>query len=436
VQLSLGPAYHAACGAVVTDQGGPAVGLANAIKDRSLSGDVYMSADAHVNQTLIGADNGDWVRWYLAFARNQEVISYTPKSRFFAELERARRGEVPWYRVLMLPGFVLGRTDPNTDPGGYYALFVAQLAQRYYGIADLRQRLLGGDTNPDQLLTSPSFTTTAAGNVPDATFGYLSSAVDKGLSFIALPPQIDLSQPSEARRYARASFTNDHGVTFRGAPIYDSVTVLRRSAGERTAIDFVRALLSPQGHRSVLARGFLDTPVLVGGDAAAVPVQLRRFIAGCFEQRRCRRDDHADAPSRHDQHERGRAGPREGRLGADVRPAVRSRPRASGPRVLATCLAVTVLAAVGARATATADSPSPCGATGGLSGGGPFTCTYTTIGSDTFPVPPVSRRPTSSSSRRRAATTSSSATPPIRRPSGRSRAGRAAPATRPPRRSR
>jgi hypothetical protein len=55
--------------------------------------------------------------------------------------------------------------------------------------------------------------------------------------------------------------------------------------------------------------------------------------------------------------------------------------------VLATCLAVTALAAVGARAAATADSPSPCGARGVLSGGGPFTCTYTTIGSDTFTVP-------------------------------------------------
>lgn len=133
VQLSLAPAFHAACGATVTDQGGPAVGLANSIKDGSLYGDVYMSADAHVNETLIGPGNGDWVRLYLAFARNQEVISYTPSSHFFAELERARLGEVPWYEVLTEPGFVLGRTDPNTDPGGYYALFVAGLAERYTG---------------------------------------------------------------------------------------------------------------------------------------------------------------------------------------------------------------------------------------------------------------------------------------------------------------
>jgi molybdate/tungstate transport system substrate-binding protein len=296
VQLSLAPAFHAACGATVSDQGGPAVGLADAIKARSLSADVYMSADAHVNETLIGPQNGDWVRWYLAFARNQEVISYTPGSRFFAELERARRGEVPWYEVLTQPGFVLGRTDPNTDPGGYFALFVAGLAERYYGIDGLKQRLLGSDTNPDQLLTPPAFTTTASGAVPDATFGYLSSAVDKGLSYIALPPQINLSDPRLARFYSSVSFTNNSGDTFRGAPIYDSVTVLQRSADEPTAIDFVRLLLSPQGRRFQQSRGFLETPVLVGGDSSAVPRTLARYIAGCYEQQRHGHEHPGPAP--------------------------------------------------------------------------------------------------------------------------------------------
>jgi molybdate/tungstate transport system substrate-binding protein len=161
------------------------------------------------------------------------------------------------------------------------------LAERYYGIAGLKQRLLGSDTNPDQLLTPPAFTTTVSGAVPDATFGYLSSAVDKGLSYIALPPQINLSDPRLARFYSRVSFTNRNGDTFRGAPIYDSVTVLRRSADEQTAIDFVGLLLGLQGRRLQHSRGFLDTPVLVGGDSSAVPRALRRYIDGCYEQERC-----------------------------------------------------------------------------------------------------------------------------------------------------
>lgn len=289
VTLSLGPSFLSACGATVTDQSGPAVGLADGIKDGTLTGDVYLSADAHVNQTLMGPDNGDWVRWYLTFARNEEVISYTPKSRFFADLEKARLGQVPWYQVLMEPGFVLGRTDPNTDPGGYYALFVAELAQRFYHIPDLKQRLLGSDTNPQQLLTPPSFTTTASGAVPDATFGYLSSAIDKHLSYLALPPQINLGVLDQAKRYATVSFTNKDGNTFRGAPIYDSVTVLQRTPNHQVAVDFVHFLLTDQGHAFVLSRGFLPSPILVGGDPGAVPTELKPYIDGCYLPRRCDR---------------------------------------------------------------------------------------------------------------------------------------------------
>ena len=284
VRLGLAPDFDAECGVTVTDQSGPAVQLAEEIKAGSLTGDVYMSADAHVNKTLMGPSNDDWVHWFLAFARNQEVISYTPQSPFFAELEEARLGEIPWYKVLMEPGFVLGRTDPNTDPGGYYALFVAQLAQRYYGIPGLEQRLLGSDENPAQVLTPPAFTTTETGATPDATFGYLSSAIYSGSPYIALPSESNLSDLNLAWFYHRASYTNNEGVTFHGDPIYDSVTVLDRSANAQADTDFVRLLVSPQGHQLVLSDGFLDTPLLVGGDVSAVPPELRPYIRGCFDR--------------------------------------------------------------------------------------------------------------------------------------------------------
>jgi molybdate/tungstate transport system substrate-binding protein len=279
----LTPALARECGVTVTDESGPAVQLAKGIKDGSLTGDVYMSADAHVNKTLMGPSNGDWVRWFLAFARNQMVISYTPQSPFFAQLEQARLGEIPWYEVLMKPGFILGRTNPNTDPGGYYALFVAELAERFYEITDLKQELLGSDTNPAQLLVPPSKSATASGGVPDATFGYLSSAIASGAPHVALPSEINLSDPSFARLYSRVSFTNTDGVTLHGAPIYASVTILQRSANEQAAIAFVRLLVSPQGHQLVEADGFLDTPVLVGGDRASIPTELQPFIARSFD---------------------------------------------------------------------------------------------------------------------------------------------------------
>jgi ABC-type molybdate transport system substrate-binding protein len=74
-----------------------------------------------------------------------------------------------------------------------------------------------------------------------------------------------------ARFYHHARYTNNEGVTFHGAPIYDSVTVLNRSANTQAATDFVRLLVSPQGHQLALSDGFLDTPLLVGGDVSGVP---------------------------------------------------------------------------------------------------------------------------------------------------------------------
>ncbi|HWF25325.1 MAG TPA: hypothetical protein VG275_07760 [Solirubrobacteraceae bacterium] len=56
---------------------------------------------------------------------------------------------------------------------------------------------------------------------------------------------------------------------FHGAPIYDSVTVVNHGAKQQAAIDFVRLLLSPQGHQLLQADGFLNTPVLVGGEPGA-----------------------------------------------------------------------------------------------------------------------------------------------------------------------
>lgn len=289
VSLSLTPAFEKNCGADVTNLGGPAVGIANSIKDGSATGSVYMSADANVNRQLMGKKNGDWVRWYLTFARNAEVINYTPESKFFADLEQARLGKVPWYEVVSQPGFVLGRTDPNTDPGGYYAVMVAQLAQRHYKIPGLKKKVLGSTMNPDQVLAAPEFTKTVSGKTPDANFGYVSSAKDKKLHYIALPKQINLSAPKYATFYNKVSFTNAKGVTLRGAPIYDSVTVLQRSKYRRAAIDFVRFLLSPRGHELVLSRGFLPGKVLLGGDRGAVPKDLRRFIDGCHGAGRCAR---------------------------------------------------------------------------------------------------------------------------------------------------
>jgi molybdate/tungstate transport system substrate-binding protein len=282
VTLTMLPAFNELCGASGTDLAAPSVALADEIKDGSVTGDLFMSAGAQVNQELLGARNGNWARWFLVFARNEMVITYSPQSPFFADLEKARLGQVPWYQVLTEPGFVLGRTDPNTDPGGYYAVLVAKLAEQYYGIPGLKQHLLGSDTNPAQLLALPTFATTQTGAMPDASFSYLSNALNQNLHYLVLPRQINLGDPSQAARYGSVSFTNTKGFTYRGAPIAFSATVLKGSQQTQTAIDFLRLLVSEQGQAFVASRDFLSSPILVGGDARQLPAELRPYATGCY----------------------------------------------------------------------------------------------------------------------------------------------------------
>jgi molybdate/tungstate transport system substrate-binding protein len=43
--------------------------LANVIKGHLRQGDVFISANPKVNDSLVGAANGDWESWYITFAQ-------------------------------------------------------------------------------------------------------------------------------------------------------------------------------------------------------------------------------------------------------------------------------------------------------------------------------------------------------------------------------
>src|SRR5262249_32917431 len=153
--------------------------------------DVYLSADAEVNQVLMGPQNGDKVRWFAVMTGTRMVLAYSPKSRYKADLDAAAAGQALWFEVLLSPDFVFRRSDPRTDPGGYRTVFVFQLAERFYGRAGLREQILRGDDNEEQMFTT-SVKSLLDGSV-DAAMFYVTIARDLGLPFIQLPDALDLS---------------------------------------------------------------------------------------------------------------------------------------------------------------------------------------------------------------------------------------------------
>ena len=122
------PAFTRATGIRVVGVSNGSSALASAIKGQTQVGDVFLSAAASSDRELQGASNGKWVTTYTNFASSPLVLAYNPQSPFAGAL-RTR----PWYEVVTRKGFLLGRTDPATDPKGVLAVdALRETATRYH----------------------------------------------------------------------------------------------------------------------------------------------------------------------------------------------------------------------------------------------------------------------------------------------------------------
>lgn len=280
VQDGLGSALQSRAGITIGARAGGSVMLANGIRDRSLVGDVFLSADATVNDALMGAGNEDRVRWFVTFASNSVVLAHYPRSRFAADFQRAKAGDILWHEVLRRPGLALSRGNPDSDPLAYYILMVCQLAETHYGIPGLKHAILGDDLNPAPIgrgVPQP------IGDDVDAAFMYLNTAVNNDLPFITLPDEINLGNPALASKYSAASYvTSDTGQHFRGQTIAFSATVLEDATEAADGIDVVRFLLSAAGQQLVRDHHFRPGTLLVGGDTDACPATVRVLTRGRY----------------------------------------------------------------------------------------------------------------------------------------------------------
>ena len=132
----------------------------------------------------------------------------------------------------------------------------------------------------------------------DYAWSYESMAEAAGLRYLRLPPQIDLSDPNEAARYAEVSVkvagaTRRDSVIFRGEPIVYGIAVPvgapHRALGER----FVAWLTSPEGIRVLRAAKLdaLEQPRYVAGRrrerAARPPTARRASSPRCWDRSSC-----------------------------------------------------------------------------------------------------------------------------------------------------
>jgi molybdate/tungstate transport system substrate-binding protein len=276
----VGPGFSTATGYPFVHTGGPSVSLADQLRSGQINPDVYMSADAEVMYTLIGAQNNDRARWFLTMAGQKMVIAYSPTSPFKADLDAAAAGTKAWTDVVQEPGFKLERGDPRGDPGGYRCVFLLRLAETYYGLPSFADAVMQGDDNPAQILgTFPDDLKTGKA---DAYITYLTAALQANIPYIEPVDDINQSDPALANVYSQVSYTNPAGLTFHGTPALYGVTTPVTANNQSGAVAFVRYLLSKAGQTALVAKGFLPAQILVGGDPSAVPVGLRDLIQGTY----------------------------------------------------------------------------------------------------------------------------------------------------------
>ncbi|MEJ7641620.1 MAG: substrate-binding domain-containing protein [Candidatus Nitrosocosmicus sp.] len=109
-------------------------------------------------------------------------------------------------------GLKFGRTDPELDPKGYYAIITAKLANIYYNDSSIKERVLGEDRNSKQIFPEEILKTILESGQLDAVVAYKHEAISRGLPYITLPKEINLSDPLFSTFYKKDNYTSESGL--------------------------------------------------------------------------------------------------------------------------------------------------------------------------------------------------------------------------------
>ena len=234
------------------------------VSELGIKADVVAVADYKAIENYLMPDYTDW---YVKFAKNELVLTYTEKSKYADEIN-----ENNWMDILMKDVRV-GFSSPNDDPCGYRAVMMFYLAQMKYGTRIFDSVVLNNTgmnvenrtivVPPDSELLNLQgrvfikhksvdlLADLESGNI-DYAIEYLSVAKQHGLKCIRLPDEINLSNASLISWYSTAKLKLADGKVINGDAINYAVTIPNNAPNREYAIKFVKLLLGEKG------RGILE----------------------------------------------------------------------------------------------------------------------------------------------------------------------------------
>jgi len=271
------PSFSNQTGLNLVGEGKGSVQISNMILDGFRRPDVFLSADTLPIEKLIN-HNPPLAHWFVNFASGEIVIAYNPNSPFAHDLQRASKGEIPWYQVLEEKGLKFRRTDPELDPKGYYTIMVAKLANLYYNDSTIKDRILAEDRNKEQIFPEEILKSLLESGQIDAVAAYKHEAIARGLPYITLPSQINLSDPRYSSFYDQVSYTGGMNNTIHGKPILFSYTIPDTVRNINGAISFAKYLISPAGKAILTSVGLNPVKPIVGGDSKTLQPEIKALI--------------------------------------------------------------------------------------------------------------------------------------------------------------
>ncbi len=268
---------------------GGSTAIVKEIVELGKSADVLASADYALIPSLMVPDDATW---YVTFAKNTMVLTYTDQSLYADEINADN-----WYEILARDDVRWAFSDPNLDPCGYRTPMVMQLAELHYGDDQIFENTIGKNSNITVTEEDGGYLINS--NVPEPTgqlsirpksvelvqmvqsggidyaWEYRSVAVQNDLNFVELPEAIDLSSIEYADTYAKVKEDCGGGVKT-ASPIVYGVTVPTNADNPEIGLAFVEMLIGETGQGIMEEQG--QPPIVPAGGYLEIPEELSSLV--------------------------------------------------------------------------------------------------------------------------------------------------------------
>ena len=257
-------------GVTVHSQFGASGDMVKNITQLGQPADVLGVADYSLIPKLMFGGSKPFATWYVGFVSNQITFAYTSHSKGASGLTASN-----WYKVLAQPGVRIGRSNPAADPSGYQTLQMLQLSNGYYRQPNLSASVLKNSPDSSVAETETSLLAALQSGQIDYLAIYKSNALEQRLKYIALPPQINLSDPAMAADYGKVTIHAGSLGALTAKPIIYGLTIPATAPSAALGQKFISFVLSPQGQAIMRSNGFVVISPALASSQDKVPAALQ-----------------------------------------------------------------------------------------------------------------------------------------------------------------